>query len=453
MKARIQRMRQLIISGLLFSTLALASPAYGTTYYVDGTGGNDSNSCTQAQTHITAKATVQAGIGCLSGGDTLSIKPGTYTMTEAAGNSCATEIPSGTSWTNATTMTAFDPTNDPTIKVDAINDNFVFNFFSGNCTQDDYIILDNLIIDGGNVFDQVTRANDGVAYQNIKTDGTSGHIRLSNSLCKNAWSHCWLIAGAGGNEVLDNEVTGNGASGRLGSHQLYISSPDNLLDGNHIHDGGNRGIQMASGYHPRNVIRNNLIHGQGTGIQVYGSDGNLVHHNIIYDIGGTDKGPYSLEFGGPLTAQPGGWGILLNYFQGTNNQVYNNTIYDFQVSVASGGIQIQGGLCEDLSVRDNIVQSGRQNGASVFGIRAIPNCGLSGNVTVENNFVFDVTGGAFSNSSSATFQNNSSVDPEMVDPANQNFCLKATSPAIGAGAADCQTGVPSSPSSLVVAPQ
>lgn len=51
-----------------------------TTYYVATSGGSDSNTCTQAQTLATAKATVEAGMGCLveGDGDILEIRTGTY---------------------------------------------------------------------------------------------------------------------------------------------------------------------------------------------------------------------------------------------------------------------------------------------------------------------------------------------------------------------------------------
>jgi hypothetical protein len=52
-----------------------------TIYYVATSGGSDSNTCMQAQTHTTAKATIAAGIACTvaGDGDEVHIKAGTYT--------------------------------------------------------------------------------------------------------------------------------------------------------------------------------------------------------------------------------------------------------------------------------------------------------------------------------------------------------------------------------------
>ena len=64
----------------------------GNVYYVAKTG-SDSNSCAQAQSQSTPKLTIQAGIGCLSAGDTLFVRAGTYAELI---NTTKFTIPSGT---------------------------------------------------------------------------------------------------------------------------------------------------------------------------------------------------------------------------------------------------------------------------------------------------------------------------------------------------------------------
>src|SRR5262249_7216131 len=80
-------MRRVLIAAvfILFPVLA-----QGATYYVAKTGSNN-NTCQQAQTISTAKLTIAAGLNCLSGGDTLIIKAGTYAEAINTG-----AIPSGT---------------------------------------------------------------------------------------------------------------------------------------------------------------------------------------------------------------------------------------------------------------------------------------------------------------------------------------------------------------------
>ena len=62
--------------------------AYCATYYTAKSGSN-SNSCAQAQNVSTPKLTIGAGIGCLSSGETLIVKAGTY-------NESLDSTPSGT---------------------------------------------------------------------------------------------------------------------------------------------------------------------------------------------------------------------------------------------------------------------------------------------------------------------------------------------------------------------
>src|SRR5438552_771118 len=118
----------------LFFTLVPAL-AHSATYYV-ATSGSNLNTCTQAQSVGTAKLSIAAGLACLAGGDTLTIKAGTYTESVAYH-----AIPAGTA--SARTMVQGAPGETITIKPN-----------SGNAQEDvftiydrDYITLDNLIID------------------------------------------------------------------------------------------------------------------------------------------------------------------------------------------------------------------------------------------------------------------------------------------------------------------
>src|SRR5215470_9513703 len=69
-----------IVFCILITVLCVSSfsAAFAKTYYVAASGGSDSNSCTAAQSVTTAKATINGAIPCMSGGDTLYIRAGTY---------------------------------------------------------------------------------------------------------------------------------------------------------------------------------------------------------------------------------------------------------------------------------------------------------------------------------------------------------------------------------------
>src|SRR5262249_55927069 len=61
----------------LVLTLAFAYSAQAATYYASPSG-NDGNSCVQAQNTATPKRTIQNATNCLSPGDTLRLRSGTF---------------------------------------------------------------------------------------------------------------------------------------------------------------------------------------------------------------------------------------------------------------------------------------------------------------------------------------------------------------------------------------
>src|SRR3954464_13791077 len=86
---------------LILMGYALAGhKAYAATYYVSPSGSNG-NSCAQAQSASTPKFTLNASMSCLSGGDTLLVRGGTYN--EALSN----VIPSGSSWSSKVRIAAY----------------------------------------------------------------------------------------------------------------------------------------------------------------------------------------------------------------------------------------------------------------------------------------------------------------------------------------------------------
>ena len=88
----------------LASTVAAPTITSGATYWVAKTG-SDSNSCSQAQSQSTPRLTINGGLKCLAGGDTLYILSGTYNE-KIESRAGTPSVPSGTSWTNMTTISA-----------------------------------------------------------------------------------------------------------------------------------------------------------------------------------------------------------------------------------------------------------------------------------------------------------------------------------------------------------
>jgi len=445
-----------MIRWLLIAAIILGSPSLAhavTTYYLDATGGSDTFNCTQAQTDTTAKASIEQAIKCLNddatpnAGNTLSIKPGTYTALASLGDNsfCDFEIPSGGgSMATATILTAFDTANKPVIKVTGqIPDEegwFVFNFFSSHCTADRWIILDNLIIDG-----------DGAEFQGWKASGSSSNIRMINSECRNANSHCFLVEGAGGNyEITDNWIHDNVRNGLASSHGMYVDSSDTTVSGNEIHDNGNFGIQTACNTDcANNVYRNNIIYNQQNGIQCFIQRNCQIYENIIYHIGyNTDRGPTTFA-------------IIVRGSIGGTVLVHHNTIYD----LVCGDGETAGAILNDandgtVTFRDNIVQKIPAHAAGCYGMYMLATISVNNGETLllQNDHLFDIVslgnrGGDFIRDDATvdpggtkTITGILNTDPQMNDPGNQDFTIVSGGNACGAasdgsdnGACDCTT--------------
>src|SRR5215471_1523684 len=97
--------------------------AFAMTYYVAVSGGSDGNSCASARSVSTPKATVNAGISCMRGGDTLYVRAGNYS------ESVRNVIPNGTSWPGgATTIAGYPGDSRPTLNPtgSSTSDNVLF---------------------------------------------------------------------------------------------------------------------------------------------------------------------------------------------------------------------------------------------------------------------------------------------------------------------------------------
>ncbi len=366
-----------VISILLSTTVGEAA----TTFYVAKTGSN-SNSCAQAQSLATPKLTIKAGGSCLSSGDTLLVKSGTYV--EYLKN----PVPGGQSWAEPTTL-AGAPGETVTIK--SPTNVSVQMEFNGGAMR--YIIVDNVTldaVDGG--FDGgggTTITGKAFSTSLDKTGTYAHHIRVQNSIIKNSPDGAVLLSGdfnefknvAFLNTAYKELAKGPGRYG----YAIYMGSSNNLVDGCFFKDTGSHAINIyneTTRNTNNNIIRNSefvnsgLRHAKprGAGIIVGSGSGNMIINNILR--GGN-----------------GGSGLVI---YGRATQVLNNTIYN---NVGNGISFAYGGEIGTV-VRNNIFW---QNTAADWNI------------------------------SPDTYSNNLNLDPFFVDAPNGEFQLKAGSPAIDSG--------------------
>src|SRR5262245_38377562 len=125
--------------------IMLTSVANATTYYV-ATTGNNANSCLQSQNISTPKQTIAAGIACLSSGDTLYIRQGTYSERIDVVDY---HIPSGTSWSSSITIAGY-PGERAILKAINIQQNTDLSVPS-------YLVFNNLTVDASGSPSQATQ--------------------------------------------------------------------------------------------------------------------------------------------------------------------------------------------------------------------------------------------------------------------------------------------------------
>jgi hypothetical protein len=282
-----------VVGGVVSADVSQAA-----TYYVSKTG-SDSRSCAEAQSVSTPKATINAGVRCLSAGDTLLVRAGTYTESLGTG-----AVPSGSSWTN---------------KVRIANYNGEVVWMRPNAGPDrvlefrgsqQYIEFDGINLDGQNV------KYDTVKINGITAGDNAHHIRIQNAELLGITGtgdpgnggmsfiiiSTMLVSGLqGGNEFI-NLTMHRGGGGTCSScdfsHAFYIQSPNNLIERNTIYDVKGNGVQIfnfyiGSGGASNNVVRYNTIRdltsptGRHRGVVIAAGSGNKVYGNLIYNIIGT----------------------------------------------------------------------------------------------------------------------------------------------------------------------
>ena len=299
-------MRLLRVLMVVLLVIAMAGTASAATYYVATTGTNAT--CVAAQTITTPAQTIAFGVGCLSAGDTLYIRTGTYA--ERIDSNDYT-IPSGASWVAAITIAGY-PNESVTIS-NGIN---IQANIDASIPQ--YLIFDNLTI----------RNNTGNAF---RVAGGVHHIRLQRSdILSGRESNIFVHSTTSFIEILNNVShdapidTVNFAPVTVGSYGIYMQGNNSLIEGNIFSNNTGYAIHhyLSGGDTVSdNIIRNNIMYGNGrddgtrndslSAMIVASGGDNLIYNNVIYDnksgINNTTTDP------------------------GTNNQFYNNTVYDNDV--------------------------------------------------------------------------------------------------------------------------
>ena len=361
--------------------LATASaPAAAATYYVS-TAGSDANSCAAAQNMGASKQTIAAGVTCLSAGDTLYIRGGTYTGSSNIVDSETVTVPSGISWAGAITIAGYP---GETVTLRPPDGRQAIRLTRGS---PHYIIFQDLILDGING----TSIEPGAPDLVYLSTGAH-HNRFQRLEVKRSSANGFLLSANGGeanyNEILECEIHDNGRldAGNSG-YGIYLATSHNLIERNDIHSNNGYGVhQNALASHGNdNVIRSNRIHD------------NVVHGTI--GVGGSTS-----------------YGVVL--VNGNNNLIVNNLIYRNQ-----GGILVYN-LTTNAQIYNNTITENRNNAIDLqyYGF----------NPVIMNNIVY-INGGTIVNhgggSGTPVVDHNLTSNPAFVDAAGLDFRLTASSAA------------------------
>jgi hypothetical protein len=334
--------------------------AHAATYFVSK-GGQDSHSCAQAQNGATAKLTVQQGISCLAGGDILVIGDGIYheQISDVVDDEHPGTVrpPSGLSWERPTTIRA-QHLHKATLDKPQAGDPYNHVVMLG-IPDTQYLSLEGLNLD--------SRGHGACVWV-----GPASHIRLAGNRIVNCGGNGIYGAvaddGSGGTDI---QIVGNEIANVAmeiccapGSHSIYFTGNYSRIAANYIHGCPFNGIQASSehgGLHHNifennrvkgcgqagilnqggeSVTRNNLLEGNGIGVQCNGAASQLVAHNTIY---GWQRSEHNGDNNYGILDLSGGCTISNNIILQQNDWSMATYIYWI------GNPTLSGNLCDGLN--------------------------------------------------------------------------------------------------------
>jgi hypothetical protein len=360
--------RALITTLLLLASLGLPGLAHAATYYVSPSGA-DSAPGTEAQPF----RTVTRGIAALAGGDTLYLRAGVYRENV---NPVTGAFPNGRgSWDTATVLAGY-PGEHAVLQPDSgASHSVILKFGEGGGFA--WIIVKNLELDGG----------PGGINTGVNLGGDSHHIRMTDLHVHHTQSH--LHGGGGG----FHEFTNSTYEYNVHGYGTYWSGHHSLFAG---------------------VI---FRHISGFGVHMYNTGADNVSDNIVCN---------SEIYNNGFTYSAGS--LLLSH--GTNNQAFNNLIYNNATGVVIDH------SCLQCQLTYNTIYG---NGTSGVVLAEVHPESTRGSV-VRNNILWG-NPSAFRNAGDpqAVYDHNYEGDPRFVD-APRNFHLQSGSPALTASTSGGEVG-------------
>jgi parallel beta-helix repeat protein len=303
--SRVQRLARLIWPSLAVVPLALgltagSASAVPTTYVVDATASNCSNS--GAGTSAQPFCTIGRGAAVAVAGDTVLVRAGTYAGTSVntarsgtAGSPITLTANPGVTISGGTT--AFAISSRSYVTVNGFTVTLTTGYGISASSSSNITISNNIVTYAGTPEQNLTAAG-------IRLSGTSSSLVTHNTSDRNSDHGILVTTGSADNTVSFNEASFNAEGWRRNANGIDIigsGATGNQVIGNVVHDNEDSGLQFFSsannGLAATNVTYNNGDHGIDD-LNVTGGRlvGNTVYHNCTTGINveGT-SGSYLIE--------------------------------------------------------------------------------------------------------------------------------------------------------------
>lgn len=298
--------------------------------------------------------TVQYGLSQLHPGDTLYLRGGVYTGVENTIDSERVTMPSGTSPTAACLIAGYP--GEPVILKPPVGSHGIRLTTGAPAYWQFQDFTVDLALHAGGV--PISSPN------GIYLSGGAHHNRFHHLDLRNGLNFGVVFSENNGNAPF-NEVThckvhhfGVPGGPATEGHGFYISTSDNLLEGNEVYDNEGYGMHFYDDAGEKIVSRNrllsNVIHGNGTGGTAYGilvawgADNEIALNTIYHNPGGISvysNATNTRVHDNSITENTPGEGVFVQYATGTRierNRLCRNTVpvADYGTGTVQEGNQV-----------------------------------------------------------------------------------------------------------------
>ena len=345
-------MKTLLTIICLLASVSLADAA---TYYVQNSPGSPAANCTQAQSIDTPHDTIAEGVACLSAGDTLYLRSGTYAERLVLGGKDGTPG-------NYITIGGY-PGETVTLRPALAAGNPAI---SGSTSH--YITIQDLVLDGVNM----PRSPETNSIKGWWMDSISNWI-IQRMEIKNFFYNGIAITSNSSNIIIRNNKIHDQESNCVSGtrwYGIYVAGTNYTIENNEIYNNPGGGVNVYPGPVTNFIIRRNNIHDNNSCTTQVNVGGILVGEGSAANaVSGVTISENTIHHNGSTPTHGGAPGI--NIFGGVDGtRIINNSIYANNAGTSGDGTgngygillqTLSGASPSNTTIINNIV-TGNQTG-------------------------------------------------------------------------------------------